>query len=1077
MIFRTHYSSSNSQVRTIPKTFGGQVNVSPVFPIRPNEHYRVAERSGFYFDPRYANHIYVALNNVVFKTTNGGQQFDTLYSFPGANGLVYEMEISRSNPDVLYAVYNPKGGYWDPCEIWKSTNEGKSWTKTASPTGNNRRFRISIQPDSANKIWICVPRGSNGQKVFYSGNGGTTWTNKTTTVLNNEDLTDIYYQSGKNDMVYVTSQNGVFHWDKSTSNWVKYSTGLPLIAKTLQINPFYKEGELRLASTGRGIWARKMKDTAFAPVAQPITYSDSVFCSRDTVLFDCYSILKHQGASWNWTFSPAPNYISDSTARNPMVVFGNAGSYDVTLAIKDGNNRKSSKTIKNMVTVSDHCQPDSIPGYALDCKTKSGYASTPDLNLNQVDSFTISAWIMPRTLQNNWAAVVMNDGDAAGLNFYHSSRKPNLQLGYHWKGGQWWWSSGLTVDTLKWSHVALVATPGGITIYVNGESSHHAKSLSKLDITSIKIGSYKAWGSRNFDGLIDEVCLWDRALSKEEIREIRHLTRTGVQANTNGLQAYYQFNLVDQSVVMDKVGSKHASLTGAATKVLSTAPVGGGRSDRLTIGTSTNYHLPNTGSEVQFGPTTPGKEIVLTRINVAPDSLPNANPHSNAYWILNNYGTKNFSPVVSLKLKPHSGTPFKDPNNARLYLRNENEHLNTWTNSCGSSGYGGAKFNFPGSCSIRNAQQFFIQSLDTTAIVGQYVRSQVSLSACKKDSIYLEGQYRFVSGTYRDTFSLSRTKDSLVTTILTIKKDTRVTDVRASCDSLEWIDGKVYYSSNNSAQYILTNSVGCDSVIALDLIIGRDEITDTVNSCTSYTWINGVTYTKSNDTAKHYFTNQIGCDSIIKLDLRINSDFLVDSVTACSSHTWINGVIYVQNNDTAQVSFTNSKGCDSTITLALTINNVDNSVTQNDLELTSNQSAARYQWLDCENNYAELNGDTNQVYTATQNGRYAVKVEYNGCLDTSVCMDVQTVGISTTLNSNGMVLYPNPTNGKITLKLGSIHSKVELKQWDAAGKLVASKVFEQSDIVEFEMVGSSGNYILEVITNNRDKTRFNVVKN
>lgn len=46
---------------------------------------------------------------------------------------------------------------------------------------------------------------------------------------------------------------------------------------------------------------------------------------------------------------------------------------------------------------------------------------------------------------------------------------------------------------------------------------------------------------------------------------------------------------------------------------------------------------------------------------------------------------------------------------------------------------------------------------------------------------------------------------------------------------------------------------------------------DTITTCDSYTWINGVTYTSSNNTAKDTLTNAIGCDSIISLNLTINN--------------------------------------------------------------------------------------------------------------------------------------------------------------------------------------------------------------
>jgi hypothetical protein len=72
------------------------------------------------------------------------------------------------------------------------------------------------------------------------------------------------------------------------------------------------------------------------------------------------------------------------------------------------------------------------------------------------------------------------------------------------------------------------------------------------------------------------------------------------------------------------------------------------------------------------------------------------------------------------------------------------------------------------------------------------------------------------------------------------------------------------------------------------------------------------------------------------------------------------------------------------------ISGIDNDVTQTGALLTADMSGATYQWLDCDNNYAEIPGETNQWYTASTVGHYAVKITYsNLCetieIDTSSC--------------------------------------------------------------------------------------------
>ena len=72
------------------------------------------------------------------------------------------------------------------------------------------------------------------------------------------------------------------------------------------------------------------------------------------------------------------------------------------------------------------------------------------------------------------------------------------------------------------------------------------------------------------------------------------------------------------------------------------------------------------------------------------------------------------------------------------------------------------------------------------------------------------------------------------TVSLIINNITTGVDAQIACDSYTWIDGNTYTSSNNTATHTLTNSLGCDSVVTLDLIITNTPpapLSNTVNSC------------------------------------------------------------------------------------------------------------------------------------------------------------------------------------------------------------------------------------------------------
>jgi len=145
-------------------------------------------------------------------------------------------------------------------------------------------------------------------------------------------------------------------------------------------------------------------------------------------------------------------------------------------------------------------------------------------------------------------------------------------------------------------------------------------------------------------------------------------------------------------------------------------------------------------------------------------------------------------------------------------------------------------------------------------------------------------------------------------------------------------------------------------------------------------------------------------------------------VTACDTYTWIDGITYTASNNTATHTLTNAAGCDSVVTLNLIIDTVDISVSVADPSITANASGASYQWLDCDNNFTSIAGETSKTFTATANGDYAVEITQNSCVDTSVCVTISTAGINKNNILNQVSIYPNPTTGKIVIEGENIHT-------------------------------------------------------
>jgi photosystem II stability/assembly factor-like uncharacterized protein len=699
----THFSDITDKIT--PTNLSGTATNTFNYAIYPNESYVWMDMSEVHCDTRYANHLYLGRENIFYKSTSGGTVFEPLFSFPVGSRLL-EFEVGRDNPNIIYCVARLNS----VCTIYKSTNGGLNFEALSMPSTSLSRADITINPANSDELWMNTRFGSNGNKIFMTEDGGQTWINKTTATLNGNNCLDIVYQGGTNDLIYIVSINNVFYWDAVANDWVNYSDDLPFAINPLHFRPFYRDQKMRLSST-RGIWEAPMA-AASSPIAQPMTFTDKVYCARDTVQFDCYSILHHDGAQWEWNFSPQPQYVSGLNVRNPKVVLGAGGFYTVTLSVTDGNGLTSTKTVENMIELIDNCSPDTIPGLAMRCVSSGDYANVPDLGIGASNTVTYSAWIKPDGVQDEYTGIVMGDGPAAGLNF-----RPNMALAYHWPGGQWWWNSGLVVPADEWSHVAIVVTPNSIMLYLNGVGATHNITPEMVNVQTLKIGSYHGWGSRNFRGEIDEVCIWNRSLSQNEIRELRHLTRTGNLPYTDDLVAYYQFNLANTVIINDRIGVKHASLNAGATKVVSSAPVGGGASDRLSITGEGNINFPNTQTDMLLATGTNWSgEVVVSRLHVDPNVSPNDNSNMNQYWIINNYGTMPALPLESLSFTTSYITPTGAAADVQLSHRSDNEHLNNWNDLCTATSINGNVIQFNNACNITNFGQFVASSPNFTQV-------------------------------------------------------------------------------------------------------------------------------------------------------------------------------------------------------------------------------------------------------------------------------------------------------------------------------------------------------------------------
>lgn len=288
------------------------------------------------------------------------------------------------------------------------------------------------------------------------------------------------------------------------------------------------------------------------------------------------------------------------------------------------------------------------------------------------------------------------------------------------------------------------------------------------------------------------------------------------------------------------------------------------------------------------------------------------------------------------------------------------------------------------------------------------------------------------SGNYNDTIPNSFCGDSIINIDLTILSPSYDTIQVVECDSYLAPSGAVFTTSGIYNDTIL-NAAGCDSIITIDLLVNYSSA-DTLSliECDVYDAPDG-SQINASGVYDFVITNAAGCDSLIHVDLIVlSSSSSTITETACNSYTAPDGAIYTQSGNFV-ATIPNAAGCDSVISIILTINTVNNSVNVNGVTLTSAETGATYQWIDCGTSIAIPNA-TNASFTATVNGSYAVIATKNGCTDTSDCQTISTIGLSENLDAT-ISVYPNPATTSLTI-LNTSNAAAVFSLMDASGKVL-----------------------------------------
>lgn len=166
-----------------------------------------------------------------------------------------------------------------------------------------------------------------------------------------------------------------------------------------------------------------------------------------------------------------------------------------------------------------------------------------ELDVKMPEEFTISYWVNPRTVEFGSSMVFSPVSLDEGLSImdYWNKEYPSFPTVRVWKENDkqiYLDNFTAAVDSLceKWTHITLTCDASdSYSLYINGKFiiSGINETVAN-DLTGMPIFLGINYWDASFDGLMDEVRIYDRVLTADDIAELSIVPTTGIKISTGG---------------------------------------------------------------------------------------------------------------------------------------------------------------------------------------------------------------------------------------------------------------------------------------------------------------------------------------------------------------------------------------------------------------------------------------------------------------------------------------------------------------------------------------------------------------
>lgn len=193
--------------------------------------------------------------------------------------------------------------------------------------------------------------------------------------------------------------------------------------------------------------------------------------------------------------------------------------------------RDSSANDNNGTTVSSSSWGSGQVDNALSLNGSSQYVTGTDVDVS--GTITVGAWVYPTSTQTSTIVSKNSTASDSQTNLTLASSVPTIQMTIGGSGTTAT-DTGNALPNNTWSYVAATYDGSDLDLYVDGDLADTTPATGAIATNNLvwTIGRFADSGSSYFAGAIDEVKMYSRALSANEIKAEYN---AGVAGNTAGL--------------------------------------------------------------------------------------------------------------------------------------------------------------------------------------------------------------------------------------------------------------------------------------------------------------------------------------------------------------------------------------------------------------------------------------------------------------------------------------------------------------------------------------------------------------